>query len=155
MDARTPDRSSAQPPPDLSPDRAVGWLMRQLARHMHLAEQRMRLNTADMRLLWLLSDGRPRTLREVSDALGLEQSTVNRQANAALDAGLLRRFDEPGHTARLLEPTDEGRSALERDLAGALGALSASLDTLGPDAETFLSLFARFVEAYGDAVEEL
>ena len=42
-----------------------------------------------MRLLWLLVESGPQTLAEVTSALGLERSTVNRQVNAAVAAGLL------------------------------------------------------------------
>ncbi|NED61636.1 MarR family transcriptional regulator, partial [Streptomyces sp. SID10244] len=41
------------------------------------------LEASAFAILWVLSDGRPRTLRELSEELDLEQSTVNRQVNAA------------------------------------------------------------------------
>ncbi|MGW8564898.1 MarR family winged helix-turn-helix transcriptional regulator [Isoptericola sp. NPDC055881] len=143
------------PAPDHRPlgdDRRAAGLLVQLEVHRRMAEHRSSLGVADGRLLWLLSDGRPRTLREIGDALRLEQSTVNRQVNGALAAGLLRRIAEPGRSARLVEPTDEGLTAYESATATALGEFEAGLAALGAEAGTFLDLLDRFVDAYGDAV---
>jgi DNA-binding MarR family transcriptional regulator len=147
--------SSAHPSAHLSADRHVAWLLTQVRRHQHVAEQHLSLNSADLRLLWLLSDGRARTLREVAEELSLEQSTVNRQVNVALAAGLLRRYEEPGRSARLIEPSPQGRRAFEDDIATALGAYEEALQTLGDDADSLLALLERFTDAYGEAVQGL
>jgi len=139
---------------ELSDDRRVAGLLFRLDLHRRLAEHRSPLGTADGRLLWLLSDGRPRTLREVAEALRLEQSTVNRQVNGALAAGLLRRFTTPGRSARLLEPTEEGLARFEEATGQALGAYADGLAVLGADAGAFLDQLERFADAYGDAVRE-
>ena len=148
------DASSTDAPPtgSRSRDRALASLLYRLDLHRRLAEQRSPLGTADGRLLWLMSDRRPRTLREISSALGLEQSTVNRQVNAAIDAGLLRRFAEAGRPARLIEPTAAGIEAFENATALALGAYDDALATLGDESGAFLELLERFVGAYGEAV---
>ncbi|GGR57855.1 DNA-binding MarR family transcriptional regulator [Nocardioides luteus] len=140
--------------PDLSPDRRVASLVGRLEVHRRLAEDRSALNHADGRLLWFLSDGRPRTLREIAEGLNLEQSTVNRQVNAALAAGHLRRFSEPGRSARLIEPTEVGLAIYESASARALGAYADGLAALGGESEKFLELLERFVGAYGEAVRE-
>jgi len=140
-------------PEDLSADRRVAWLLTLVRRHQHVAEQQLTLNGADLRLLWLLSDAGPRTLREIADELALEQSTVNRQVNVALATGLLRRYEEPGRNARLIEPSAEGREAFERDIATALSAYEGALQALGDDVEDFLTLLERFTHAYGAAVQ--
>ena len=147
-----PARFSADP--DAPAERRVASLLFRLDLHRRLAEHRSPLGTADGRLLWLLSDGRPRTLREIADALRLEQSTVNRQVNGALAAGLLRRFTEPGRSARLIEPTPEGADAYERATDQALGAYADGLAVLGDEASEFLELLERFTAAYGEAVRE-
>ncbi|MFE5335087.1 MarR family winged helix-turn-helix transcriptional regulator [Isoptericola sp. NPDC056573] len=139
---------------DLPADRRVASLLARLDVYRRLAEHRSAIGVADGRLLWLLSDGRPRTLREIAEALRLEQSTVNRQVNGALAAGLLRRFTEAGRSARLVEPTEEGRARFEEATSQALGAYADGLAALGDDVDTFLELFARFADAYGDAVRE-
>ena len=65
-----------------------------LERGRRAVEGRARLGTADLRLIWLLVEDGPRTMREISEELGLEQSTVNRQVNSALKAGYLERIDQ-------------------------------------------------------------
>ncbi|MFE7404784.1 MarR family winged helix-turn-helix transcriptional regulator [Isoptericola sp. NPDC057559] len=140
--------------PDLPADRRVASLLVRLDVNRRIAEHHSELGTADGRLLWLLSDGRPRTLREIADALRLEQSTVNRQVNAALAAGFLRRFTEAGRPARLIEPTAEGLTAFERATTRALGAYADGLAVLGDEAGAFLDLLERFTQAYGEAVRD-
>ncbi|MEL7978044.1 MarR family winged helix-turn-helix transcriptional regulator [Isoptericola sp. F-RaC21] len=143
-----------RPADELSGGRRAAGLLFRLDVHRRLAEHRSPLGTADGRLLWLLSDGRARTLREIAEALRLEQSTVNRQVNGALAAGLLRRFTAPGRSARLLEPTEEGLARFEDATSQALGGYADGLAALGDDAGVFLELLGRFTEAYGEAVRE-
>ncbi|WP_129669283.1 MarR family winged helix-turn-helix transcriptional regulator [Phytoactinopolyspora endophytica] len=145
--------ASAASESDLTIGRALAGLLTRLDIHRRLVESRSPLGVADGRLLWLLSDRRPRTLREIADALGLEQSTVNRQVNGALNEGLVRRITERGQSARLIEPTAHGLSALEEAISVVLGSYEAGLAALGDhDATQFLELLERFVEAYGEAV---
>ncbi len=66
-------------------------------------------------ILWVLSDGRPRTLRQLTEELELEQSTVNRQVNAAIKHGYLERFEVEDSLSKLIRPTDAGREAFRRD----------------------------------------
>lgn len=137
----------------LTSGRALAGLLTRLDVHRRLVESRSPLGVADGRLLWLLSDRRPRTLREIADALGLEQSTVNRQVNGALKEGLVRRIDEPGQPARRIEPTEDGLAALEAATSVILGAYEAGLAALGDqNAAQFLELLDQFVDAYGEAV---
>ncbi len=143
--------TSIRPLPDTPGWRLAASLAR-LDRAQRTAEAGSELGVADGRLMWLFSDHVPRTLREVSEALGLEQSTVNRQVNAALGDGLLRRFREEGRSAYLLEATAEGLAAFERDLERHLGVLDHALSALPQDARPdFPALLATFVEAYDAA----
>jgi DNA-binding MarR family transcriptional regulator len=89
------------------------------------------LENSAFRLLWVLSDGRARTLRELAHDLTLEVSTVNRQVHAALDGGLLERFEVPGSAARLVRPTPAGRAAYERDARLRGEVIASVLDELG------------------------
>ena len=157
MPSTTPSSADplyAQIPADLSADRRVASLVGRLEVHRRLAEDRSALNQSEGRLLWFLSDGGPRTLREIAEGLNLEQSTVNRQVNAALAAGHLRRFIEPGRSARLVEPTEEGLVVYEAASERALGAYADGLAALGDESERFLELLETFVGAYGVAVRE-
>jgi len=139
------------PTPDTPRDRRAAWLLTLAGQHRHVLEQRLRLNAADVRLVWLLGQ-RPRTLREIADDLNLEQSTVNRQVNAAIAADLLQRRRVPGQSAAVVEPTASGRRIFEKDMVEGLRAHDVALDELGADADAFLDLLDRFVAAYGDAV---
>ncbi|GAA4722649.1 hypothetical protein GCM10023216_09920 [Isoptericola chiayiensis] len=147
--------SSTSPAHVSSAERHVASLLSRLDVHRRHVEHHGRLGVADARLLWLLSDGTPRTLREIAEALRLEQSTVNRQVNGALEAGLLRRFSEEGRSARLVEATEAGLARFESATTTALGAFGDALGALGDDAGTFLDLLDGFVDAYGRAVAEL
>ena len=114
-------------------------------------EAQTKLSAADLRLLWLLSDGRARTQREISDELNLEQSTVNRQVNAALRAGHLERQATESGAATLVA-TDAGRRRFEADVEALMQLQATALEALGDDAEQFLISLATFVEAYRDAI---
>lgn len=124
-------------------------LLSRLDSHRRVQESTMRLGTADLRLLWLFTDGRARTLKEIATELQLEQSTVNRQVNAASASGLLERSRRPGGAAYQFDRTEEGSRAFEEGTEKSLGAYRAALDELGDaDAEEFLALAQRFVEHY-------
>jgi len=140
---------------DLPRDREVARLLLRLDRYRHLMRHHGGLNAADLRLLWLLCEGEPRTLREISEVLSLEQSTVNRQVNNAVRAGLLRRYQPEGEPAMLVEPTEEGRSRFASDTAATLAQHEAALEALGEGADEFVAQLARFTSAYGRAVRSV
>jgi DNA-binding MarR family transcriptional regulator len=77
--------------------------------------QGAQLESSAFSLLWTLADGTPRTLRELADELDLEQSTVNRQVNAAIRNGYLERFEVDGSISRMIRPTERGMTAFEHD----------------------------------------
>ena len=111
----------------------------------------MDLGTADLRILWMFADRRPRTLKEIAAELRLEQSTVNRQINAAMAEGLLRRSRRPGSSAHEISRTTKGERIFEDDVAKALTAFASGLDALGDRVDDFLEDFTRFVAAYDTA----
>jgi len=122
--------------------------------HKRVAEHHSPLNVADGRLLWLFSDRAPRTLRQIADELGLEQSTVNRQVNAARQAGLLDRSRSPEGGAYVFQASEEGRAIFDEAIARSLGQYDDALATLGADdAERLITLLGRFVGAYGEIVD--
>lgn len=141
------------PPRHLPDDREVASLLARLDTFRRVAEQSGELRPADGRLLWLLSDGRPRTLRDIAEELNLEQSTVNRQVNGALKSGLVNRFREKGSSAWLFEGTETGIAGFERALAQHLGLFDRALEALpSADRARFIADLAAFVDAYGDAL---
>ena len=109
---------------------------------------------AHQRLLWMFSDGRPRTLREIAEELGLEQSTVNRQANAALAAGLLQRTREPGQNAWHFSATEAALADFARKLDHHLALLEEALGVVPEDERArFLGHLGAFADAYVTAAD--
>ncbi|MBE1876655.1 MarR family winged helix-turn-helix transcriptional regulator [Myceligenerans pegani] len=133
--------------------RKLAGMFAELDRHRRTLGQRASLGTADMRLLWLLGDGEPRTLRQIAERLGLEQSTANRQVNAALAAGLLTRERDSPATPYRFTATPRGTGEFERNLDATLGTYRRTLDALGPDREQFLHLLRRFLDACDDVID--
>jgi DNA-binding MarR family transcriptional regulator len=105
------------------------------------------LSAAELRLLWLLSDGRARTQREITSELNLDQSTVNRQVNAAIRAGHLKRVDDERGPA-LLTATKAGLRRYETEVEAVLDVMETALNSLGKGQQKFLESLAKFVEAY-------
>ena len=144
--------SPTRPLPD-EPSWRLASALARLDRAQRAAESDAALGVADSRLMWLFSDRQPRTLKQVSDDLGLEQSTVNRQVNSALAAGLLRRFREPGLPAQLVEATEDGLASFTKDLDRHLGRLDHALTALPESVRNeFPSLLLDFVGAYAQAI---
>ena len=91
-----------------------------LARHhlhssQHSAERL--LDRSGYHLLSRLELG-PLNLKQLAEAFRLDPSTVNRQVNALLRAGLLEKVRDPGGAvARVLRPTAGGLDLLHRDRA--------------------------------------
>lgn len=125
-----------------------------LERGRRAVESRARLGTADLRLIWLLVEEGPRTMKEISEELGLEQSTVNRQANAALQAGYLERAEQTGGGARTLTPTGKGYDLFAGDMRLVMAVLEEGLSAVPADeAKRFMENLVTFSEAYMRAAE--
>lgn len=131
----------------LTPAQRAAAILHSFDVDRRVVEARTSLTTADLRLLWLLSDGRARTQRDISTELNLEQSTVNRQVNAALRAGHLERQAADSGPA-LLVATGEGRRRYDADVEALIRLLGTALQSLGDEREHFLVSLATFVEAY-------
>lgn len=117
-------------------------------------DQQATLGTADMRLLWLLNDGASLTLREIAERLGLEQSTVNRQVNAAVKHELLVRSRNKPNEPYRFRCSTVGFREFEQTLEATLGVYGRALDALGSEAGPLLALLERYVQAYHQAVEQ-
>ncbi len=93
-------------------------------------------------------------MKEISEELGLEQSTVNRQANAALKAGYLERAEQAGGGARTLTPTDEGYDLFAGDMRFVMAVLEEGLSAVPvAEAKRFMDNLVTFSEAYTRAAE--
>ncbi|GAA1798740.1 hypothetical protein GCM10009795_050270 [Nocardioides hankookensis] len=124
-------------------------LMR-VSRRRHTNVDGTELDMSAFKVLWVLSDDRPRTLRELADDLDLELSTINRQVNAAIRAGLLERFAVPGSPSRPVRPTREGRRLYEHDSAIHADLYRSVLAEMGADSVRELTQGLR---AFNDAYE--
>lgn len=111
-------------------------------------ELRASLGTSEMRLLWLLRDGESRTLRQFADQLSLEQSTVNRQVNAAVQSGLLVRDREAPGSAYRFAASAKGAAEFERNVEIGMDAYRAALDGLGDRRDEFIELLTEYVAHY-------
>lgn len=137
-----------------TPAMALAGLMSESDRARRAVEQRQKLGTADLRLLWLLGDGRARTMREVADELRLEQSTVNRQVAAAQRHGYVRRVAPAAGGAMVVEDTERGAEVVADDIATLLAAINTALaDFDDSEVDELIGLLSRFVAAYSRAVD--
>ena len=89
------------------------------------------LNAADNRLLWLLTSQGPQTMRQVAEALGLEQSTVNRQVHAALARGLSESLEyASAHEEEALSYARDFGRGIDRDVNRRFVRMYVNDDTL-------------------------
>ncbi len=95
----------------------------------------------------------PMSIGELSAALSLDASTLQRQVTAVVQDGLLERsLDPSGSAARKLGVTQHGQKLLEEDRAGYIRDLDAiTADWSAEDVNTFAKLLRRYngsIEAY-------
>ena len=88
----------------------------------------------------------PMTIGELSDAFGLDASTLNRQTAAAVRAGLVQRISDPGGgMARKFRITDEGARLLDEEREGLVVSLERVMaDWSDEDIAGFASHLRRF-----------
>lgn len=119
------------------------------SKRRHAVIEGTELESSAFKLLWVLSDDRPRTLRELAEELGLDLSTINRQVNGAVKAGLLERFTVPGSPSRPVRPTAEGRRQYAHDSAVHADLLRSVLAEMGADrARDLIGSLGAFNDAY-------
>lgn len=104
-------------------------------------------------ILLLLSDGHARTLRELAAELQLEQSTINRQVNAAIKHGHLQRFEVHGQVSRRIRATTAGAEAFYHDGMLRVDRLNRVFADLAPGTpEALLLQLKAYNDAYDRAV---
>jgi len=135
---------------ELSPARRLGAALGRMDAFRRHRPGFADVGAADMRLLWLLVQDGSMTLAEVTEAVGLERSTVSRQVSCAVDAGLLSKARVRGSSAYRVDVTPEGRAAFERAAARALELIDLAMAEMGADAALRLvELVEEFVDVYG------
>ena len=138
----------ASPDDDLLRD--VGREYERLRRHRWELDPRLTLSVSAYRILWALETHGPTTLRDLTDVLGLERSTVNRQVNAALTDGWLVRSSSERGGAHVLDASDAGREAFAHDRGVMADKFTAVVDALGPEVARRL---ANDLAALNDAMD--
>ncbi len=110
------------------------------------------LEHSAFRILWALARFGPRTLRDLADDLLLEQSTINRQVNRAIDQGYVERFTQPGQASRYLRPTILGQERYARDVERRRAVQRRALALLGEERAARLVADLRLLN---DAFDEV
>ncbi|WP_406359702.1 MarR family transcriptional regulator [Streptomyces sp. NBC_01544] len=107
-----------------------------LGRYMHLLTYRGsgRLDRSAYILLSRIQAEGPLSISQLSDAFGLDTSTLNRQTAAMLRAGVVERIPDPeGGIARKFAITAEGKRRLDSDRAENVNGLSHVLADWAPE----------------------
>lgn len=95
----------------------------------------------------------PMSIGELSDAFGLDASTLNRQTAAAMRAGLVERIPDPGGgMARKFSITDKGAHVLDEEREG----IVRSLDRVMAEwPEEDIAAFAAYLKRFNTDIERL
>jgi DNA-binding MarR family transcriptional regulator len=127
-------------------ERETTLLSRYLMPHRRFTGSEDRLERSAYTLLSRIDAQGPMSLGELSDALGLDVSTLNRQTAAMTKAGYVERVPDPeGGLARKFRLTTVGAERLESDRhANMAGLRRVLVDWTGDDVDTFATLLRRF-----------
>ncbi|MFF0221369.1 MarR family winged helix-turn-helix transcriptional regulator [Streptomyces sp. NPDC004629] len=95
----------------------------------------------------------PMSIGELSDAFGLDASTLNRQTAAAMRAGLVERIPDPaGGMARKFRITDQGARLLDEEREG----IVRSLDLVMADwSDEDIAAFADYLKRFNSGIERI
>jgi DNA-binding MarR family transcriptional regulator len=130
--------------------RALSDELIRLSRRRDTGDPSMILDGSAFKILWFIVEHGPHTLRSLAHNLQLEQSTINRQVNAAIDRGLAERHSAPGSVAMLIRATAAGKAAYRHDAKIRGDGLRAIVDTLG---ERRAADLAEGLAALNDAID--
>lgn len=134
--------------------RALSNELVRLGRRRDMAGSATTLDVSAFKILWLLVEHGPHTLRGLAQGLQLDQSTINRQVHGAIAQDYVERYDDPDSTAMLVRATPGGEAAYRSDAALRRDGLRAIVATMGEDAAASLAAgLASFNDAVDDAVE--
>ena len=93
----------------------------------------------------------PMTIGQLGEALGLDDSTVNRQTAAMMKAGLLERIADPdGGLARKFRATADGERQLETQRAESIRHLDTILSDWAPED---VAIFGAYLERFNTDIE--
>ncbi|MFC9944582.1 MarR family winged helix-turn-helix transcriptional regulator [Streptomyces pratensis] len=129
-----------------------------LGRHLQLNAPRSRrgggqLDRSAYTLLSRIRMEGPMSIGQLSDAFGLDASTLNRQTAAMLRAGLVERIQDPdGGIARKFRITDAGELGLDAERAENISGLERVMAAWSPGE---VSLFAAYLKRLNSDIENL
>ncbi|PRZ42842.1 DNA-binding MarR family transcriptional regulator [Antricoccus suffuscus] len=128
-----------------------------LGRHMDLRarprDNDERLDRSAYIVLSRIGVQGPMSIGELSDAFGLDTSTLNRQTAALLSAALVERIPDPGGgMARKFRITAEGSSRLEAERAFNTNGLERVLADWKPEE---VAEFSRWLKRFNTDIERL
>ncbi|NEA27852.1 MarR family winged helix-turn-helix transcriptional regulator [Actinomadura bangladeshensis] len=117
-----------------------------LSRHEVMRHRAGRLERSAYVLLSRIRLQGPMSIGELSEAFGLDASTLNRQTAAAMRAGLLERIPDPeGGIARKFRITAKGAALLDEERAIIINGLDRVMaDWSDEDIATFAAYLRRF-----------
>ncbi|MFE0700668.1 MarR family winged helix-turn-helix transcriptional regulator [Streptomyces sp. NPDC058872] len=129
-----------------------------LGRHSHLYAARSRAagGNLDRSAYVLLSRIRmhgPMSIGQLSEAFGLDASTLNRQTAAMLRSGVVERIPDPdGGIARKFRITKEGERRLQADRNANIEGLERVMEDWSPED---VDRFAGYLERFNRDIERL
>jgi len=129
-----------------------------LGRYMHLLTPRMRegdrrLDRSAYLLLSRIQVDGPMSIGQLSDAFGLDTSTLNRQTAAMLRSGIVERIPDPeGGIARKFAITAEGQRRLASDRTENLDGLEKVMENWAPEE---VAEFAAYLGRLNRDIERL
>ncbi|WP_436774887.1 MarR family winged helix-turn-helix transcriptional regulator [Yinghuangia sp. YIM S09857] len=128
-----------------------------LSRHTNMSARSRgeegHLDTTSYVLLSRISVEGPMSIRQLSEAFGLDASTLNRKTAAMLADGLLERIpDSDGGIARKFRITEEGQRRLSSERDEMVGGLEKVLADWTPGE---VAAFAAMLQRFNTAIEDL
>ncbi|MEV6095254.1 MarR family transcriptional regulator [Nocardia sp. NPDC051981] len=151
-----PADSSGNPISSEKPTARVEFETMLLGRYSIAARYRRagtRLDRSAYVLLSRLSVEGPMSIGQLTEAFGLDTSTVNRQTAALLRAGLVDRIPDPiGGIARKFRITDTGEQALEAERQANTEGLDRVMVNWSADD---VAAFAGYLERFNTDIERL
>ncbi|WP_377272290.1 MarR family winged helix-turn-helix transcriptional regulator [Peterkaempfera sp. SMS 1(5)a] len=129
-----------------------------LGRHVHMSARSKRTSAELDRSAYILlsrlhMEGRPMSIGQLSEAFGLDASTLNRQTAAMMRSGLVERIpDAEGGIARKFRVTDEGTRRLEEARTELVAGLDKVLADWTPED---VAGFAAFLKRFNTDIERL
>ncbi|MCX4741706.1 MarR family transcriptional regulator [Streptomyces antibioticus] len=95
----------------------------------------------------------PMSIGELSEAFGLDASTLNRQTAAAMRAGLIERIPDPeGGMARKFRLTTEGDRLLDEEREGIVEVLDRVMHDWDDDD---IAAFAAYLRRFNHGIESI